>query len=388
MTKTITLPSFLNFNRSISPSEGLLYSTRGQERIPVEVQERGIRGAISSYANVYKEGDATVSGKNKAKLLDPENANLQRIDGAFLAPDADGLELQFSVVVQAGALEPSGCNDEIVFSNLRELAAAYNRIGGFDYLGRLYAWNLINGRVLWRNRYVAKKAVAISAVVGEKEFKFSFNVDAVSLSKFDETTLPEGFDELAALVGEALSGRNNGLPLFLTIAIRGSAPGGSEVYPSQEFVEEGAKKEKGSKRDKSRVLSARPLVYEGRVINHASLHSQKIGNAIRVIDGWHGKVEEFGYTAVEFYGYVQSRSTAHRLPGKGNAPDVYKLMMDMEGITVTIGKAKNATKLSGDVHYLMAMLVRGGVFSGASKTSKTAKGDAERPKADAEVAVA
>jgi hypothetical protein len=60
----------------------------------------------------------------------------------------------------------------------------------------------------------------------------------------------------------------------------------------------------------------------------------------------------------------------------------------MEGITVTIGKAKNATKLSGDVHYLMAMLVRGGVFSGASKTSKTAKGDAERPKADAEVAVA
>lgn len=365
-----TLPSFLNYTRSISPSEGILAGlTAGGDVIPVQVVEKGIRGSISSYSNVYKPNGASDSDKNIAKRLDPENPNLQRIDVAFLPVEADRLRTSFSVVFQANALAPAGCNDSEMQRRLREIAQKYAVLGGFHHLAERYTWNLVNCRALWRNRYAAEKKVTIT--VGGKsdaatKESWTFDGDNIPSSTFpgaDE--MPEGFAEVAALVGDALAGRTP--PLFLDVEVVGLMPPGTEVYPSQEFMGNGGGR--GTGKDKvNRVLSSTPTIFRGEPIRQATLHTQKIGNAIRTIDEWHGQVDEFGATPVEAYGYLQSRSIALRLPNSPTgAPDIYKVLIGLDEVDQALDGAGSAADLPGTVHYLIAVLIRGGVFSGSKK---------------------
>jgi CRISPR-associated protein Csy3 len=346
------LPSFLNVNRSISPSEGLLFGIAGERQIPVEVSRRGIRGAISSYGNVYK-GDKVDSQENIAKQLDPKNANLQQIDVAFLPVEAERLNLRFSVVFQSNSLAPSACNDDDFRKALVKFASAYKTAGGYEELAARYAWNLINGRTLWRNRFATEKVAVVAYGDGTKQV---FNVDNIRLDAFEREAMPIGFTDLASKIADALSGETEAL--FVTVDMSGRMPQGAEVYPSQEFIPD-AKKAK----EDGKVLSSTVVSFEGRTgVKQATMHAQKIGNALRVIDDWHGQVDDYGVVAVEAYGYVQSRTNAIRLPSSP-ATDVYGALRNLAALT----EALETTEVSGDAHYLMAMLVRGGVFSGDKK---------------------
>lgn len=350
-----SLPSFLNFNRSISPSEGLMYGVKGDTRIPVEVLTRGVRGSISNYSGVYKN-EKVESSENIAKQLDPKNANLQQIQVAFLPVGADRISVDFSLVVQANSLVPTGCNDAEFYDKIKALTTAYADLGGYDHLAARYLWNVINGRTLWRNRFASEKKATLE-INGEVH---EFNVDNIDLNVFKMSEMPAGFEAIAAKVGAALAGRSG--PLFINVEISGYMPKGAEVYPSQEFLPDSFKR---SKQD-GKVLSKIGITYEGRAIEQATLHSQKIGNAIRVIDEWHGQVDEYGVTAIEAYGYVQSRNNAVRLPG--DAPDIYKMFMELDERIEEVKAAKDIDAIKGDVHYMVAMLIRGGVFSGESKS--------------------
>lgn len=84
----------------------------------------------------------------------------------------------------------------------------------------------------------------------------------------------------------------------------------------------------------------------------AGMHSQKIGNAIRTIDTWHPKVDELGAIAVEPYGSVTSRGVACRQPKE--KMDFYTLLDNW----VTKGQKPDVAQQ----HYVMAVLIRGGVF--------------------------
>ena len=94
------------------------------------------------------------------------------------------------------------------------------------------------------------------------------------------------------------------------------------------------------------------------------IHSQKIGNAIRTIDDWHARAADYGKIAVEPYGVVAQRAEAVRLPNSKN--DLYSYLKDLEGLTERVATAK-AGALPAEAHYVMACLVRGGVYSGGKK---------------------
>jgi CRISPR-associated protein Csy3 len=359
---TKSLPSFLNFNRSISPSEGLIYGlirSEGKDdiRIPVEVIKRGVRGSISNYSGVYK-GEKVESSENIAKQLDPKNANLQQVEVAFMPVGTQRIAVEFSLVVQANSLVPSGCNDAAFYDKVKALTEAYVEAGGYEHLAARYLWNVINGRTLWRNRFASEKTARVE-VGGEV---FIFDVDNINLNRFDVAEMPEGFGKIAVKVAASLSGRS--APVFLNVLISGFVPKGAEIYPSQEFLPDAVKSRKG--KEYGKVLSSIAVKFEGNTLRQATLHSQKIGNAIRVIDEWHGQLDEYGVTAVEAYGYVQSRNNAVRLPG--DAADIYKMLMAIEGHTETVKAAKDAASIPGDIHYMIAMLIRGGVFSGEAKS--------------------
>jgi CRISPR-associated protein Csy3 len=88
------------------------------------------------------------------------------------------------------------------------------------------------------------------------------------------------------------------------------------------------------------------------------MHSQKIGNALRTIDTWYPDAGgELGPIAVEPYGSVTSQGRAYRQP-KDKA-DFYNLLDRW----VLHGEAPPAEQQ----HYVMANLIRGGVFGDAEK---------------------
>jgi CRISPR-associated protein Csy3 len=119
-----------------------------------------------------------------------------------------------------------------------------------------------------------------------------------------------------------------------------------EVYPSQELILDRGEK----KGQKSKTL----YVVDGV----AGMHSQKIGNALRTIDTWYPSEEgQIGPIAVEPYGSVTSEGKAYRQPKQ--KADFYNLLDNWV--------LKGQVPVEGDQHYVMATLVRGGVFGASDK---------------------
>ena len=93
--------------------------------------------------------------------------------------------------------------------------------------------------------------------------------------------------------------------------------------------------------------------------NQAAIHSQKIGNALRTIDTWYPDYanETIGPIAIDPYGAVTNLGTAFRKPKSKS--DFFTLF----------DKYVREEKLENEEqeHYVMAVLVRGGVFGQSDK---------------------
>jgi len=89
----------------------------------------------------------------------------------------------------------------------------------------------------------------------------------------------------------------------------------------------------------------------------AGIHSQKLGNALRTIDTWYEGVAELGPIAVEPYGSVTTQGKAYRQPQKKE--DFYSLLDNW--------LIKDKPPAPEQQHFVMATLIRGGVFGDAGK---------------------
>ena len=117
---------------------------------------------------------------------------------------------------------------------------------------------------------------------------------------------------------------------------------GTEVFPSQEMPE-------NSMENKSKVLFQRN--------GTAAMHSQKIGNAIRTIDTWYSEFGIYGMVIpVEPYGTSKNIGKAFRT-GK----ESFYSLIDRAIIE------KDRSIDFDQTMYIMACLIRGGVFGGKSK---------------------
>ena len=274
------------------------------------------------------------------------------MDVATLPNNADTLRLRFTLRVLGGAGTPAACNNADYQAKLLHTVQAYKDEHGFGELARRYAINLANGRFLWRNRVGAEQIrVEVRQLEnGEPRQSWSFDALRFSLRGFDGPADAESaIAGLAAAIAEGLAGERHTLLEVIAYARVGD---GQEVYPSQELI-----LDKGDKRgQKSKTLYA---VTEGnRQI--AAMHSQKIGNALRTIDTWYPNEEgdDLGPIAVEPYGSVTNQGKAYRQP-KAKA-DFYSLL---DGWVLKDKKPTTA----GDQHFVMATLIRGGVFGDGDK---------------------
>lgn len=343
-TKTTNEASVLSFERKLSPSDGCMWSTRWEYRnnkdkaLPIHLVEKAVRGTISNWHD--PKSDLL---KMNANI---QNPNPQIVDNASLRPEDDTLKLQFSLRILPYAWIPTACNNEDCYAGIIAMGKSYAEETGFAELARRYAMNLANGRFLWRNRVGAED---IEIIISDEEDQKTWEFQAYDydLRDFDENHKEIG--ELAGYIADALCGRRDSLLLIVTAYAR--LGNGQDVYPSQELVmNNGKDKENGQK---SKILY--------QVGGIAALHSQKIGNALRTIDTWYPNYEEFnvGPIAIEPYGAVTNLGRAYRIPH--DKADFYTLFYEwIKG---------NKPSHMEDEHYIMAVLIRGGVF-GIGKNSK------------------
>ena len=339
MSKTLQTASVLAFERKLDPSDAIFRAGNWEERAaserwtPITIKPKSVRGTISNRLKTKDQDPA----KLDAAI---ENPNLQTVDVAALPADADTLKVQFTLRVLPGAGTPSACNSAEYQAKLQEVVQGYVQQHGFAELANRYAANLANGRCLWRNRQGAEEVEVQVALLkdGKPEQIWSFDALSLNLRSLDAIENEE-IKALGAVIADGLAGQRHVL-LQVTAFVRMGA--GQEVFPSQELILD---KGKGSK---SKTL------YD--VDGVAAIHSQKIGNAIRTIDTWYEGAAELGPIAVEPYGSVTTQGKAYRQPKQ--KMDFYSLLDNW--------LLKDQVPPAEQQHFVMAVLIRGGVFGDAS----------------------
>lgn len=346
MAKTTTLKtaSVLAFERKLDPSDALMYAGRWEQRDqhadwePIALNEKSVRGTISNRLKAKDQDPA----KLDAQIDKP---NLQTVDVAALPANADTLKTRFTLRVLGGAGTPSACNDSEYQERLLSVVRDYVSNYGFKTLAYRYACNLANGRFLWRNRIGAEQVEVQVRLLedGEAAQCWTFNALNQSLRSFE--TNNESVADLDALATHIEQGLCNERHILLEVIAFARIGDGQEVFPSQELILE------RGRGDKSKTLY--------QVNDIAGIHSQKLGNAIRTIDTWYPQSEataDLGPIAVEPYGSVTTRGAAYRQPKQKS--DFYNLLDSW--------LLKDLAPSEENQHFVMAILIRGGVFGEAN----------------------
>jgi len=358
MAKTSTTPSFqtgmLAYARSVQVTEGLFFATSSADaaiKTPIEVLEKGVRGQ---------------SSEDKAK--NPGKSNPQSVEYAVVPQDHDGVELSFSIRFMPLSLRPYACGNAEVGATHARFAEAYRAAGGYMVLAELFTWNIANARFAWRNRFQSDSMTVTVAFAGSE---IAFNPFHVPLEKpADQGTMASALvkgnaEDLSTLIDGIAHGLSNGDKNAFTVEVRWNADmrPGQEIFPSQEYVRDEKKDDQ-----LSRIYAKLPTRSGGSLVLQASMHSQKIGAALRHIDIWHGRDDFDMAIAVNPYGGVQETSDVLRDPKSKKS--FYDLRAKAEGLLNGVESASGPDQLSGDIHFVMANLVRGGVFGSSSKKAE------------------
>lgn len=333
--------SVLAFEKKLVPSDGRMYGTIWENRDKVsklKLQPKSVRGTVSH--RLKKTTDKDIAKLN----MDVADPNPQSIDYCALGGEQDTLKIYYTLKVLGGVEHPSACNNNSFIQNYKASANEYINREGFRELAKRYAINIANARFLWRNRVGAENIeVHVNALNKGSEQSWVFDATKFSTKHFDVDD--ESVNSLAKRIASTLSSENGFLMLeIICFAKVGKA---QEIYPSEELVLD---KGKGKK---SKVLYS--------VDEIAAMHSQKIGNALRTIDTWYPEFGDpeasAGPIAIEPYGAVTNLGKAFRSP------------KDKQDFYTFFDKFAWGEKLDRieDEHYVMAVLVRGGVFGESDK---------------------
>jgi CRISPR-associated protein Csy3 len=359
---TTLQPSLLSYSRSLQVGKGLFYSIslneNGKEiKKPIIVEQIGVRGTQSTHSagkGFYDEN--------------PDKPNLQRIEMASLPANSEIFECQFSLNVIGKSILPEACNQEEFLSSVKEFIDIYSEKKGFEFLSQLYIEQILNASWLWRNKEADDLIIHIKVMNRPEIFschdgKCSFILGAI------RSVEQESF--LKKLVNEFSSALKGDGMLRLEVSARGKIGFGQEIFPSQEFIEKAHIKD-----DIGRIL-AKTKIETGE--DQAYLHPQKIGNALRTIDKWYSDSIHANPLPIEPYGVDSRRQKAMRA-GKNKKIDFYSFIEKIPELTAEMKNVNSAGEINGNIHFVIACFIRGGVFSFSdpAKAEERKRNEAEK----------
>lgn len=363
-----TLGSILSYKRSINPSIGLWYNTikEGNEphKIlkPIVVKTEQGTGSVSNHMSAEKT-------EKRGKEQKINEGNPFKSDVCETDIEANGFQFDFSILITPDSLEPDSNNLVSTRELLKEFSNAFSERNGYKILAEKYVSSLLSGRVLWRNRIAFNKVMTVTLFNGKEEKQVIIKID--DTYKYDELLTIEELNKycISGNIQDIVDTYIKGLteePVRIDVSIYGDYPGGMYIYPSQEFIDN--KKDDKSSDKNGKVLSSLEVVWDGKKYRQATTHSQKIGNALRTIDNLKSENSIFGITPIEAYGYSRKHGMALRIKVKDNerckelGSNVYELLTH-SGVNKLIDELKS-DKISNDSLYLIACLIRGGVYGG------------------------
>lgn len=333
----IQTPSLLAFSRCIEPTDGFFYQKNSQEADgelqPVGVSSRKLRTTMS---NRQKPALLKDREKMNAEII---KANIQETESSYLDTACDILVAKMGVKIMPFNGESHSCNSMTFSEKLKSVVEEYVATHGFDELANRYASNIANARWLWRNRVVSRSIkVTVECVADDTTETLIFDAKRLSISNASSTD--ENVVKLAGFIAAALKDET-----FLTLYVTAEADVGygHQVFPSEEMnIDE-------DKRGKELF----------QLNDVAGLHSVKIGNALRTIDTWYKDKLDTNVMpiSVEPFGAVTSKGVAFRQAA--DDIDFYTLFDNWI--------EKDIAPSVENQHYVMAMLIRGGVFGKSSK---------------------
>jgi len=357
------LPSLLSFDRKLETSDALMYSGKwkdiGKKIINEdEKKEQQIEAwkkiQISPRNNRSTQSAEGTSNVNKTAPNPVSSGN----DDANLFSGNDTLKVSFTMRIIGNVGFPFACNDPDFERLIKAKVKAFKDSTKLQTLAHRYACNIANGRFLWRNRVCAEDIV-IHVFINKKEEPLIFKAYNFLLKEFDTkadgTKAVDDSDlkKLSNYIQQGLNSEND----FVFIKVDAYVNLGDQqhVYPSEEM----------NMNEKGKTLF--------QLDKCAAMHNVKIGNAIRTIDDWYGtenakrkegktpldltlEESDIRPIAIEPFGSVTQRGAAYRAANI----DLYTLMMNWvneDGPNDLDDNSKN---------YVVANLVRGGVFSKSS----------------------
>lgn len=330
----IKIPKVLAFSRRLEVSDALMRSG-SWAYIGKTGQNKSDNGNSDQWKEIRLHDKRNRATKSQYGVKDQEKSepNLAWGDDAALPHDADTLRVSLSLKIMGQLGQPTACDDPDFEKKLSQLIRYYKEKYQCTELANRYAFNIANARFLWRNRVGASD---IKLSVKHRSDIWEFNAYDYGLNGFNPSPECGDLDKLAKVIRNGLNGDDFE---YLEIDAYAKIGMGQRVWPSQEMVLNPPKGEK------SRILF--------KLNDCAAMHSEKIGNALRTIDTWYGKEGEIIMPiAVEPYGSVTSRGEAHRK----TKIDFYTLLLKW---------IKNSDSVpEQQQHFIIATLIRGGVFGG------------------------
>ena len=352
------LPTGLSFRRCIENSIGYFYSCNGKERQPVTLESNTLVGPFS---------DATsASGANQKNT---NGLNIFRADQAILPDDCKNLIIEFYLNFLPYWYKPFRCGSPEARTKLAEIISPYFTVDPLETITWGYTESILNLRSTWRNLDTFIKGRRCTVEFGDSTHTFLVP-DSKNLSEMEPASIEElkaindkrAIEQLHTHIRKSLTGEMISGPMKVT-AILPATPG-SEVFPSQEFVDESTKKS-NQNLDKSKTLAFN-WTTDGK--RQAIFRRAKISNALQCIDRWYNNDFSAPPINVNPLGFQQQENKPYRSWQSGR--DVYHLLMNIEQITEDLISTKTA---SPDSHFLIANFIRGGLFTVKKKKAEKDK---------------
>ncbi|WP_409420100.1 type I-F CRISPR-associated protein Csy3 [Pseudaeromonas sp. ZJS20] len=357
------MAAVLSVTRRMTMSDGVMSSKLENGKLqPIQVIRHGIRGT----QNVAKQKD--------------EVAQIQVTESAKTAPDAIGLHVKFQIMISPLIQAVSACDTQEIAKQINAFIEAGKNSRELTEICRRYARRIFSGTFLWRNLTLAQD-LTIEVRSGSFEAKVSGNEPFELFEKgFSDYT--ENEIKLAEVIkGQLVQGRQPGSKITVEATVGFGQPGAFEVYPSQVYVSGKPKgfarplyklepiglKELHSITNNKDVLTFSDMIPMGI----AALRDQKIGNAIRTIDIEYAEGENIKPIAVEPNGANLEDNVYYRDFKTGKSAFDLLRLSTLSGLTNKLAEPHD--DLIPEALFLLAVLIRGGVFGEKDESKSDAK---------------
>ncbi|MBV7297713.1 type I-F CRISPR-associated protein Csy3 [Enterovibrio paralichthyis] len=338
------IPYKFSYERSIEPSDVCFLAVWPDEHSqPLPYDSRTALGMREGMAAAYTQSGQIDPNATEEYLA---QGNPHELHFCSVPYGVDHIRCEFSVTFLPELRKPNVCSERAVHNTMIEFVKLYESKVGWTELVSRYLFNICTGKWIWRN---AKKAYSLDIEIkywpsnGQRLNFHNTTNDYPDIRSFEDS---EHWHTLVNLIIAAFSTPQTKAILEVNAYLK--LPRTTPFYPSQAYKD-------SKKRENNRIYQS--TLVEGE--NSPIIGFYKTGAAIAMIDDWYPDAEDL--LRVSHYGVHKQDVTCYRHPSTGK--DFFSLLQRTEEyVEILASNAAISQEALNDMHFMMASLIKGGMF--------------------------